>query len=258
MKKKFLAIDIGNTHITSGVFDGDELLGEFRLASRVERTSDEYGLLIYCFLEQNNVKSEDISGCGISSVVDNLTPIVYLAIEKHVGIEPKIIHSGLKFNFINKYIEPKKLGVDRICAVQAAINKYGKPVIVADFGTATTIEIVNKEGEYLGGIIMPGLETMATSLFENTAKLPIVDKNFPENIIGRTTLECIKSGVMYGSLLAFEGFICRIWDQLGYRTNIVVTGGLSSVLLGETQLPAQYEKNLVLEGIKSVYLDSIN
>jgi type III pantothenate kinase len=258
MKKKFLAIDIGNTHITIGLFDGDELLDEFRLASRVERTGDECGFLFYNFLEHNNIKSDELSGCGISSVVDCLTQTVYFALEKRIGIEPKIIHSGLKFNFINKYNEPLRLGVDRICAVQAALKKYGKPVVIADFGTATTIEVVNKEGEYLGGIIMPGIETMSASLFENTAKLPITDKNFPENVIGKSTLDCLKSGVMYGSLLAFEGFLSKIWTELGYKTNVVATGGLGSVILQQTKLPVNYERNLVLEGIKDIYLTNIN
>ena len=258
MKKNFLAIDIGNTHITIGVFEGEKLLEEFRLASHAERTCDEYGVSFYRFLEYRNIKVEDLTGCGIASVVDNITHTVCFAIEKYIGIEPKIIHSGLKFNFINKYDEPFSLGADRICAVQAAVMKYGYPVVVADFGTATTIEVVNKDSVYLGGIIMPGIKTMSASLFENTSKLPAVGKEFPENMIGGNTLECIKSGIMYGTLLAFEGFVKIFWENLGYETTVVATGGLAAQVISKSKYQIHYESGLVLEGIRDIYLKNIS
>jgi type III pantothenate kinase len=258
MKKNFLAIDIGNTHITLGVFEGEKLLEEFRLASHAERTCDEYGVSFCRFLEYKNIKFADLIGCGVSSVIENVTHTVCFAVEKYIGVEPKIIHSGLKFNFINKYKEPFSLGADRMCAIQAAIQKYGYPVVVADFGTATTIEVVNKECVYLGGIIMPGVKTMSASLFENTSKLPVVDKEYPQNMIGGDTLECIKSGIMYGTLLAFEGFIKVFWENLGYETNVVATGGLASQVINKSKYKIHFEAGLVLEGIRDIYMKNIN
>jgi len=256
MKKKFLAIDIGNTHITAGVFLEDELLAEFRLVSSEDRSCDEYGLFFHRFLEYNNINCDDFFGCGISSVVDELTDVIFDAVKKYIGIDTEVIHSGLKFNFINKYDDPLMLGVDRICAVFAAVKKYGNPVIVADFGTATTIEVVNKDGAYLGGVIMPGIGTMSRSLFENTSKLPVIDIEFPENVIGSNTNDCIKSGVLYGSLFAFEQFVVKISEELGGNPSVIATGGLAGGVAKKSRFINQVENMLVLEGIKGIYEDN--
>ncbi len=256
MKKKFLAIDIGNTHITTGVFEGERLLAEFRLMSSAGKTSDEYGLLFYRFLENKDIRFDDFSGCGISSVVDELTGTIQQAIEKFTGIETKIIHSGLKLNFINKYDEPLKLGADRICAVYAAVKKHGSPVIVVDFGTAATIEVVNNEGEYLGGVIMPGIQTMSRSLHENTSKLPEIEKEFPESVIGKNTTDCIKSGVFYGSLFAFESFVRKICEELNYKPIVIATGGFAGIMAQKSILIDEVAGSLVLEGVRGIYQEN--
>ena len=251
--KNFLAIDIGNTHITVGVYEGERLILVFSVNSILEYSENEYYLIFEENFNRYNFLSLDFVGCGISSVVPELTNKVKRAVEKLLKIESKIIHSGLKLNFNNKYKEPTKLGIDRICSVSAGVNKYGHSLIIGDFGTATTIEVVNKNFDYLGGIIMPGLKTMVDSLHTKTSQLPEVDINFPESIIGNSTDSCIKSGVLYGSLFVFETFIKKFQEELGYKCKIIVTGGFSNLISLKTKKIDFIEKYLVLDGIRVIY-----
>lgn len=249
----FLAIDIGNTHITVGVYEGDRLIVVFSINSKAEYSENEYYHIFEENFCKNNCLSLNFIGCGISSVVPELTNKVESAVEKLLNIDTRIIHSGLKLNFNNKYKEPLKLGIDRICSVSASIDKYGHSLIIGDFGTATTIEVVNKNFDYLGGIIMPGLKTMVDSLHIKTSQLPEVDLSFPESIIGDSTDSCIKSGVLYGSLFVFETFIKKIQEELGYKCKIIVTGGFSNLISLKTEMIDIIDKYLVLDGIKIIY-----
>lgn len=258
MKKKFLAIDIGNTHITVGIFEESELKHEFRLVSSAALSQEDYKGMFKRELSGYGINDGEFFGAAISSVVDEITGKVSDAVADVLGIATKIIHQGLKFNFINKYKEPGKLGVDRICAVEAAVKKYGKPVIVADFGTATTIEVVNTEGHYLGGVIMPGIKTMSKSLYDNTSRLPEIDYKFPDSIIGENTIDCIKSGVLYGSLFAFEEFVRRVIESHTGQARIVVTGGLARLILAQSSFELLYDPNLVMEGILGIYLENFS
>lgn len=254
--KNFLAIDIGNTHITVGVYNGDRLILVFSINSKAEYSEVEYYNIFEENFCKNNCLSLNFIGCGISSVVPELTSKVKSAVERFLRIEARVIHSYLKLNFNNKYKEPLKLGIDRICSVSAGVYKYGHSLIIGDFGTATTIEVVNKNFDYLGGIIMPGLKTMVKSLHDKTSQLPEVDLNFPESVIGNNTHSCIKSGILYGSLFMFETFIKKFQKELGYKCKIIVTGGFSDLISSKTKMVDFIDKYLVLDGIRVIYQDN--
>lgn len=248
-----IATDIGNTNASFGFFQKGKLILEKKISSKIPRTEDELYLIIKNFCEQAKVLPETIQGVVISSVVPDFTDTLNKMLKKYLKIQPVIVSGLMDVGIKNPYKEPAKLGADRICAVVAAQKKFGGPVIVVDFGTATTYDVISSKGEYLGGVIAPGVGTMAEELFKKTSKLPRTEIVFPEEVIAKDTVTAIQSGVMFGAVDAFEGMIKRLRRVAGKYSMVVATGGYAD-LISEVSNEIKYlEQNLVLEGARMIY-----
>lgn len=248
-----LAVDIGNTHTVFGIYKDGKLLQDWRVSSLVARTEDEVWLLVKFFCNDSNVNVREITGVGISSVVPNLTDIFVWMSQKHLNIEPVVISSELDLGIKILYDDPSAVGADRLCNAVAGFVKYGGPVIIVDFGTAITYDVVSEKGEYLGGVIAPGLETSAAELHRRAAKLPKIELHFPKDVIGRNTISSMQSGIMYGAVDSMEGMIRRIKNVVGQNAKVVATGGLARLIIKHTNVIDFYEPSLVLDGIWIIY-----
>ncbi len=248
-----LFIDVGNTHTQFGVYEKGKLKHDYRVASEVVRTEDEIGIVVLSLLEHDGVRVRSIDGVGISSVVPNLTSILERMSQKYFGCAPMVVNPDLDLGIAVAYDEPRAVGSDRICAAVAAYGKYGGPLIILDFGTATTFDVVSPEGVYLGGAIAPGLETGAADLQRRAAKLPRIELLFPEEVIGRTTVKSMQSGIMFGAVDAMEGIVRRIKSSLGTDAKVVATGGYARVISARTKVIDYIEPALVLEGVRIIY-----
>ncbi len=248
-----LCIDVGNTHTQFGVFDRGKLKRDYRVASEVVRTEDEIGIVILSLLRHHGIRINDIEGVGISSVVPNLTGILERMSRKYFGSEPLTVGPNLDLGIKIAYDEPAAVGSDRICNAVAGHRKYEGPLVILDFGTATTYDVVAADGTYLGGAIAPGLETAATDLQRKAAKLPRIELRFPKEIIGKTTASSMQSGIMYGAVDAVEGMVRRIKAVLGGDPKVVATGGYAQIMAAETRVIDYIEPTLVLDGVRIIY-----
>jgi type III pantothenate kinase len=248
-----LSIDIGNTHTVVGIFNKKELIAHWRLTSILSRTEDEFWLIVKLLCDQINVPTKEIDGVVISSVVPNLTHIFKTLAEKYIHKQPVIISAELKLGIKVKYDDPKAVGADRLCNAVAAYNKTDGPTIVIDFGTATTYDIISKRGEYLGGVISPGIETAGAELHRRAARLPKIELHIPKNVIGKNTVESMQSGIVYGAIDSIEGMIKRIKKVTGAKTKVIITGGYSKSICKYSKLVDFYEPWLVLEGAMLIY-----
>lgn len=247
-----LVIDIGNTTMEFGIFEGDRLLDVFRLGSKRDISSDEVGLFASQFFEHRHITMDSVTDVIISSVVPQLNYSVTSAIKKYFGRDPYIIGENLFCRIPNRYENPKEVGADRLVDSYAAVRKYGAPVIIVDFGTATTCEAVSAEGEYLGGVIYPGIKTSMDALYEKAAKLPKIELVKPEFRFGQNTVSSMQSGAYYGYLGAIEKMIEGLKAVLGEDTKVVATGGFSRLFESE-RLFDVIDQRLPLEGIRMVY-----
>jgi type III pantothenate kinase len=248
-----LAIDVGNTHTVIGLFDGTRLAADWRIASVTHRTADESWLSIRSFCLEADIPLIAITGVGISSVVPDLTGVFEAMARKHVRVEPVTVHAGLDLGIRVLYHDPTAVGADRLCNAVAGFRKYGGPLIIIDFGTATTYDVVASSGDYLGGVITLGLESSASELHRRAAKLPKIELKFPASVIGKETVSSMQAGVMFGAVDAVEGMIRRIRKELGAEARVVATGGLSAVMARHTELIEACEPSLVLDGIRLIY-----
>ncbi len=248
-----LCIDVGNTHTQFGVYDREKLKNDYRVSSEVVRTEDEIGIVVLSLLEHDGIKPRNIEGAGISSVVPNLTGILERMSQKYFGCGSMVVNSELDLGLKVGYDEPLAVGSDRICAAVAGYKKYGGPLIILDFGTATTFDVVSGDGVYLGGAIAPGLETAAADLQRRAAKLPRIELRFPENVIGKTTVKSMQSGIMFGAVDAMEGIVRRIKDTLGTDATVIATGGYGKIMSAHTGIINHLEPALVLEGVRLIY-----
>lgn len=253
-----LSIDIGNTHTVVGIFKKEKLISQWRLSSTITRTEDECFLIVKLLCEQVNLSLTNISGVIISSVVPNLTDIFKRMAEKYFHVNPVIVSAALKLGIKVKYDDPMAVGADRLCNAVAAYKKYGGPAIVVDFGTATTYDVISRRGDYLGGVISPGIETAGGELHRRAARLPKIELHFPENVIGKNTVESMQSGIMYGALDAMEGMIKRIENKLGNKAHILATGGYSKFVCKKSVFKIHCEPWLVLEGARLIYEMNVN
>jgi len=247
-----LTFDIGNTHIVIGIFQDDRLMGHWRVASAVPRTEDEFWLLLRAFRESEELGNSPITGCAIASVVPDLTETVATAVRRFAEVEPLIVSSNTCPFLDIRYASPETVGADRLCNAVAGFDKYGGPLVVVDFGTATTFDVVGPKGEYLGGAIALGVEKAASVLHHVAAKLTKVSLEFPEFAIGTTTETSIQSGLLYGTVDMVDGMIRRIWKEIG-TTEVIATGGLANHIQPRTKLIAKVEPFLVLEGLRLIY-----
>ncbi|NOX88012.1 MAG: type III pantothenate kinase [Calditrichaeota bacterium] len=253
-----LAFDIGNTHTVVGCFEDGRLINHWRITSEMARTEDELGVLLHHFFSQNSLDFKEITGVCISSVVPDLTEIYQYLSRRYLRYEPLLVNSALDLGMKIKYKDPDAVGADRLCNAVAGVQKYGAPVMIVDFGTATTIDCIDKNGDYLGGVIAPGIITSIEALHLKAAKLPRVNFEFPEQVIGQTTDESIQSGVFWGTVYLIEGLIGRIRKELGAESRVVATGGLANKIIRHTKCIDQVDPYLSLEGIVLIYARNKN
>ena len=249
-----LMIDIGNTNITLGLYEGQKRKQAWRLATVHDRMPDEYGLQMLGLLEHAGCTVDQIEGCALASVVPPLTGTFVQAAVGYLGTEPLVIDAGAKTGLSIRYEDPKNaLGADRVADAVAVRHLYGTPACVVDFGTATTFDAISEEGEYLGGAIAPGMDLAAESLFTRAAKLPRVELASPEAAIGRNTVAAIQSGLVYGYVGLVEGMVARFKRELGKDTKVIGTGGLIDLIASETDVIEFLAPWLTLDGLQLIW-----
>ncbi|MBN1350214.1 type III pantothenate kinase [candidate division KSB1 bacterium] len=248
-----LAIDIGNTNIVIGIFEDSILKKQWRLSSTITRTADESWILLKLLFESTPLSFDQIKGIAIASVVPGLTHVFTLMAKLNFGIEPIVVNHELDLGINILYQTPDTVGADRLCNAIAGYSKFGGPLVIVDFGTATTLDVLTETGDYLGGIIAPGLELTASVLHQRAAMLPRVALKFPPRIIGNTTETSIQSGLMYGSIEMIDGMIRRIEAELERPVIAIATGGLAYAFSDQSQRLTQIEPHLTLEGLRLIY-----
>jgi len=247
-----LAIDIGNTHIVLGVFAGERIVADWRMATAGHRTADESWLTIENFCRNSGIQVEEIHRVAISSVVPDITGVFATIARRYLRQDPLIVSSELDLGIQVLYNDPGAVGADRLCNAVAGFKKYGGPLVVIDFGTATTFDVISAGGDYLGGVICLGVESCAAELHRRAAKLPKIDLAFPANVIGRDTVTSMQAGVMLGTVDAAEGIIRRIRKELGVDARVIATGGFSAIMAGRIPAIDACEPTLVLDGIRLI------
>ncbi len=246
--KSFLAIDIGNTHTTIGLWESSEWLHEWRFSSRAIRTQDEWTVFLSSTLSRAGFPDRKIEGSGIASVVPALTGVVAGALLS-VGLAPAMVTHKFMSGVRIAYDPPEAVGADRICGVAAALRTFGPPVVVVDLGTATVLDVVNRDRVYIGGLIAPGVATAAESLGQKAALLPSVELAFPPKVIGETSVHAIQSGVLYGTLAMIDGLVRRIQEEIG-ESPVIATGGFAELIQSKSLTITSVDRHLVLEGIR--------
>lgn len=248
-----LVVDVGNTNIVLGVFDGKNLVHNWRISTNKDKTSDEYGIQIRILFHYSGVKYEDIEAVVISSVVPPVMPALEGMALKYFGIKPLVVGPGVKTSMPIRYDNPKEVGADRIVNAVAAYDIYGGPLIVVDFGTATTFDAISKEGEYMGGAIAPGIGISTEALYTKAAKLPRIELTQPKTVIGKNTVTSMQSGIIYGFVGQTDGIITRMKKEMGGRAFVVATGGLAELISKESHSIDKVDSNLTLEGLRLIY-----
>ena len=248
-----LVIDVGNTNTVLGVYDGPTMLHSWRLTTERQRTTDEYGILCRNLFELVELGWDSISAIAISSVVPPLNPILRRMATVYFHVEPLFIDPAQNSGMPVLYDPPGDVGADRIVNAVAAYARYGGPCIVVDFGTATTFDAISRGGEYLGGVICPGIQISAEALFARAARLPRVEIKRPEQVIGRTTVASMQSGLFYGYVGLIDGILRRMRAELGDEARILATGGLATLFGRESELIETIEPDLTLDGLRIIY-----
>lgn len=248
-----LAIDVGNTNIVVALYDKDSLVRNWRMSTDKNKASDEYGVLLLQFLQLESVAAADIEDVIIASVVPTVMHSLNNAVKRYIGCEPMIVGPGIKTGMNIRYDNPRELGADRIVNAVAAVNKYKPPLIIVDFGTATTFCAINKNGDYLGGVIAAGVKISMSALFEKTAKLPKVEIVKPRSVIGRSTISAIQSGAVFGHAGQVDGIARRIKSEIGNDATVIATGGLAKMIAKESQEIDIVDSMLTLDGLKILY-----
>ena len=248
-----LAIDIGNTNLVIGCFEGDKILFKARIATDRTRTSDQYGVEIKNMIETFGAKVGDIDDCIISSVVPPVFNSVRTGVIKIIGKQPMVVGPGLKTG-LNIHVDvPSQVGSDRIVIAVAALAEYKAPLLLMDLGTATTIESVEPDNVYMGGVIIPGVRVSLDALTSRAAQLPGISLDQPKQVIGKNTVDCMRSGMMYGTAAMIDGLIERMEEELGHRCTLIATGGLAQFITPLCKREIILEKDLLLKGLNIIY-----
>lgn len=249
-----LVIDVGNTNITLGVFKKEELLGTFRMTTKLPRTSDEYGIMLKELIERQGISSKDINAVIIASVVPDIMHSLGSAMIKYFGIKPVIVSAGIKTGIRIVTENPKQVGADRIVDAVAAYTLYGGPVIVIDFGTATTYDIVGPDATFEGAVIAPGIRTSAQAMWGQAAMLPAIEIKKPDTILAKETVSSMQAGIVFGQIGQVEYIVERIRRESGYRdAKVVASGGLGNIIARETEVIDVYDPQLTLKGLRIIY-----
>ncbi len=248
-----LAFDVGNTTVAVGLFRGPKLVRGWKIKTDREKTSDEYGAVLLNLFQVAGLQPKRIEAAILSSVVPPLTPVFEETCRAYFGLDPLVVGPGLRTGMPVLYENPLEVGADRIVAAVAAFEKHGGPVIVVDFGTATTFDAVSAKGEYLGGAIAPGIQIAAEALYLKTARLPRIEIRKPKRAIGRTTVSSMQSGLYFGYIGLVENTIAEVRKELGRNAKVIATGGFGGEITPEVPAIDCYEPDLVLEGLRILY-----
>lgn len=248
-----LAVDVGNTNIVLGVFNEEHLAASWRVSTNRRQTGDEYGVLFRSLISQSGINDTRISGMIVSSVVPPLMTPLAEAGRRYFGLEPLFVGPGVKTGLNILTENPREVGADRIVNAVAGIALYGTPLIIVDFGTATTFDAISERGEYLGGAIAPGIHISTEALFQHAAKLQRVDLVKPKRVIGRDTVSSMQSGIIYGFVGQVDGVVKRMAREFVQKPKIIATGGLAHLIAGESETLETVNPLLTLEGLKIIY-----
>jgi type III pantothenate kinase len=248
-----LTIDLGNTNLTIGLYQGEELRAHWRLATDHQRMPDEYGLQLHSLLHTCGCTEEELDGIVLSSVVPQLTERLQQACEDYLHLEPLTVTSDLKLNITILYDNPHAVGADRIADAVAVTKNYGGPACIIDFGTATTFNALTSEAAYLGGAILPGIGTAADALVSHTAKLPAVELKAPPSVIGTNTQHAMQAGLIFGYVAMVEGLVTRFREKLGTDMKVIATGGHVSKIADHTTAIDIIDPWLTLNGLRLIW-----
>ncbi len=248
-----LTIDLGNTNLTIGLYEGDTLAHHWRLATDQARMPDEYGLQLLGLLTNAGRTPADLSGACLSSVVPPLTGRMLQACQEYLKQDALVVDTGLKTGIRNLYEDPQAVGADRLCDAAAVMKFYGGPACIIDFGTATTFNALTQEGDYLGGAITAGINLAAEALFARGAKLQRIELQTPPSVIGRNTPHAMQSGLIYGYVAMTEGMVARFRKELGEDMKVIATGGLAGLVARETPVIQVYAPWLTLDGLRIIW-----
>lgn len=249
-----ITIDVGNTNITVGVFNGDDVVASFRMTTKIPRTSDEYGMLLINLLEQNKICPDEIEDAILASVVPNVMHALEGAVVKYLHIRPINIETGIRTGIKIVTENPRQIGADRIVDAAAAYELYGGPVLVLDFGTATTYDLVDKNGAFVSGVTAPGIRISAKALWEDAAKLPEIEIRKPESILAKETISSMQAGLVYGQIGQTEYIVKNMIREADMgEVKVVATGGLGRIIANETDVIDVYDPNLTLKGMNLIY-----
>jgi len=248
-----VVIDVGNTHTVLGFYRGDDLLDHWRISTATERTRDEYIILVQEFLRSVGADRREVNGMMISCVVPSVLDELLGLANKYFHFRPFVVGPGIKTGLPILLDNPREVGADRIVNAVAAYKIYKKAMVIIDFGTATTFDCVSEKGEYLGGVIAPGMNISMEALCSRASKLPRVELRRPKEVVGKNTVHCMQSGIVYGYLSLVEGLIAKIKDELKSDLLVVATGGLAKVVDQETDIIDDVDDFLTLKGLKFLY-----
>jgi type III pantothenate kinase len=248
-----LAIDVGNTNIVYGLFDDKRLVHQFRVETSRGRTADEYAVILRQLLAMRDVKAAEVDAAIVASVVPSLTEPMLDLVRRAFGREALVVGPGIRTGMAILYENPREVGADRIVNAVAAFERYKGGLIVVDFGTATTFDCVSPKGEYMGGVICPGIQISADALFARAAKLPRVEIAKPPRVVGRNTQHSMQSGIVYGYVALVDGLVDRLVDELGFPCGVVATGGLARVIAPLSRRIQDVDEDLTLTGLRILY-----
>ncbi|MEX2415542.1 MAG: type III pantothenate kinase [Paenibacillaceae bacterium] len=248
-----LVMDIGNTNIVLGVYEKQKLLHHWRLSTSRTATADEYGIMVFNLFQHAGIAINQIEGVIVSSVVPPIMHTIDTLCARYIKKTPLIVGPGIKTGLNIRYENPREVGADRICNAIAAIELYGPPLIVVDFGTATTLDFIDEKGDYLGGAIAPGIGISTEALYNHAAKLPRIDLTKPKSTVGRNPISSMQAGIIYGFAGQVDGIVWRMEEEFGYKAKVIATGGLAELISGESKTIQEINPLITLQGLLMIY-----
>ncbi|AWB42834.1 type III pantothenate kinase [Paenibacillus sp. CAA11] len=249
-----LVVDVGNTNIVLGIYENKELLHHFRLSTNRQATVDEYGIMIHNLFQMSHIAVGDIEGVIISSVVPPLMYVLEQMCVTYLKKKPLVVGPGIKTGLNLRYENPREVGADRIVNAVAAVEAYGgEPLVVVDFGTATTFDCIDEKGNYLGGAIVPGIGISTEALYQRASKLPRIELEKPKKVIGRNTIHAMQAGIIFGYAGQVDGIVSRIAGEMNAKPRVIATGGLAELIASEAGTIDEVDPMLTLEGLRLIY-----